>query len=187
MASNGFFRVCQNGEGFNFARLTWNKSAFMRTKFISLLYKTNRFHVAVHLSSKDQRRRQNEVRTSVKNSAIASCATFLFLPHFDVICDLLLGRCTEKWNLFVKYTIWPISQKHVCYFNADFNTVFINPDKYTFLFTIRISCFCLLKFGLEYICQSLLIFLVKSWSNKSQLITNYQTHLQCNSISFTTS
>ena len=33
---------------------------------------------------------------------IASCSTFLFLPHFDVICDLLLERCTATWNLFVK-------------------------------------------------------------------------------------
>ena len=31
----------------------------------------------------------------------ASCATFLFLPHFDVICDLLLDRRTATWNLFV--------------------------------------------------------------------------------------
>jgi len=25
----------------------------------------------------------------------------MFLPHFDVICDLLLDRCTATWNLFV--------------------------------------------------------------------------------------
>ena len=31
-------------------------------------------------------------------------ATYLFLPHFDVICDLLLNRRTAIWNLFVKYT-----------------------------------------------------------------------------------
>ena len=31
----------------------------------------------------------------------ASCATFLFSPHFDVICDLLLNRRTATWNLFV--------------------------------------------------------------------------------------
>ena len=37
------------------------------------------------------------------HSAIASCATFLFLPHFHVICDLLLNRRTTTWNLFVKY------------------------------------------------------------------------------------
>ena len=30
--------------------------------------------------------------------AYASCATFLFLPHFDVICDLLLNRRTATWN-----------------------------------------------------------------------------------------
>ena len=53
----------------------------------------------------DHRRRQNVVRTSVTHSAIASCATFLFLPHFDVICDLLLNRRTATWNLFVNYII----------------------------------------------------------------------------------
>ena len=52
----------------------------------------------------DHRGRQNVVRTSVTHSAIASCATFLFLPHFDVICDLLLDRCTATWNLFVNET-----------------------------------------------------------------------------------
>ena len=36
----------------------------------------------------------------------ASCATFLFLPHFDVICDLLLNRRTATWNLFVKFMCW---------------------------------------------------------------------------------
>ena len=41
------------------------------------------------------------VRTSVTHSAITSCATYLFLPHFDVICDLLLNRLTATWNLFV--------------------------------------------------------------------------------------
>ena len=40
--------------------------------------------------------------SSVTHSDIASCATFLFLPHFDVICDLLLNRGTATWNLFVK-------------------------------------------------------------------------------------
>ena len=33
----------------------------------------------------------------------ASCATYFFLPHFDVICDLLLNRRTATWNLFVKW------------------------------------------------------------------------------------
>ena len=32
----------------------------------------------------------------------ALCATFLVLPHFDVLCDLLLNRRTPTWNLFVK-------------------------------------------------------------------------------------
>ena len=51
----------------------------------------------------DHRGRQTVVRTSVTHSAIASCATFVFLPHFDVICDLLLNRRTATWNLFVTF------------------------------------------------------------------------------------
>ena len=35
----------------------------------------------------------------------SSCATFLFLLHFDVICDLLLNRRTATWNLFVEYIV----------------------------------------------------------------------------------
>ena len=29
--------------------------------------------------------------------------SLMFLPHFDVICDLLLNRPKAKWNLFVLY------------------------------------------------------------------------------------
>ena len=60
--------------------------------FIVYLYiKTDRFHAAVRLLTClviDHRRRQNVV---VTHPAMASCATFLFLPNFDVICDLLLN------------------------------------------------------------------------------------------------
>ena len=56
----------------------------------------------------DHRGRQNVVRTSVTHSA---APRVLFLPHFDVICDLLLNRRTATWNLFVKYT--PISKNVV--------------------------------------------------------------------------
>ena len=58
----------------------------------------------------DHRGRKNVVRASVTHSAIASCATFLFLPHFDVISDLLLNRRTATWNLFLKLQMeWCIS------------------------------------------------------------------------------
>ena len=38
----------------------------------------------------DQRR-----RVSVTHSAFASCATFLFFPHFNVICDLSVAEQTH--------------------------------------------------------------------------------------------
>ena len=53
----------------------------------------------------DHRGRQNVVRTSVTHSAAPRVSLFFFLPHFDVICDLLLNRRTATWNLFVNYCI----------------------------------------------------------------------------------
>ena len=40
-----------------------------------------------------------------KLEAIASCATFLFLLHFDVICDLLLNRCRQHGIYFLSRNI----------------------------------------------------------------------------------
>ena len=74
-----FFRVCQNGEGPTFARLTWNKAAFMQTKFISLLYKTNRFHVAVHLSS------NRSQRTSKCGKNISDTLGYCLVCHLFVL------------------------------------------------------------------------------------------------------
>ena len=76
----------------------------MRIKFNSLLYKTNRFHVAVGLfSNRSQKTSKCGKNKKVAHEAIAECATDLFLPHFDVFCDLLLNRPTATWNLFVLY------------------------------------------------------------------------------------
>ena len=38
--------------------------------------------------------------------------TFLFLPHFDVICDLLLNRRTATWNLFVNQIVYYVFSEH---------------------------------------------------------------------------
>ena len=65
--------------------------------FSSLLYKTNRLHVAVRLFS--NRSQKTSKCGTCKN--ISECATFLFLPHFDVICDLLLNRHTATRNLLI--------------------------------------------------------------------------------------
>ena len=70
--------------------------------FNFLLYKTNRFHVAVHLFSNRSKRTSKCGKNVSDTLGCTSCATFLFLPHFDVICDLLLNRRTATWNLIVK-------------------------------------------------------------------------------------
>ena len=42
-----------------------------------------------------------------KNTKVAHEAQpsvlLMFLPHFDILCDLLLNRRTATWNLFVLY------------------------------------------------------------------------------------
>ena len=53
---------------------------------------------------------QNVVGTSVTNSPYDSCATFLFLPHFDVICDLLLNKRTAQRKLCANYFIADFSK-----------------------------------------------------------------------------
>ena len=66
----------------------------------SFLYKKQTDSILPYFRSViDHRGRQ----TAVRSSETHLCATFLFLPHFDVICDLLLNRCKATWNLFVKY------------------------------------------------------------------------------------
>ena len=54
-------------------------------------------------SVKDHRWRQN---VSGKNKGVAhepqAGVSRMFLPHFDVLCVLLLNRPTTTWNLFVK-------------------------------------------------------------------------------------
>ena len=66
--------------------------------FVSLLcYLTNRFHVAVCLFSN----RSQMTSKCGKNKKVAHEAQLL--PHFDVLCFLLLNRCTAMWNLFVLY------------------------------------------------------------------------------------
>ena len=79
-----------------------------RQAFVSLfflfwsLYKTNRFHVAVGVFSNWSQRTSKCGKNVSDTLACVSCATSLFLPHFDVTCDLLLNRGTATWNVFVK-------------------------------------------------------------------------------------
>ena len=67
------------------------------------VYLTNRFQVAVCLFSN----RSQMMSKCGKNKKVAHKAqpsvSLMFLPHFDVLCDLLLNRCTATWNLFVLY------------------------------------------------------------------------------------
>ena len=66
-----------------------------------MLSLTNRFHVAVRLFGN----RSQMTSKCGKNKKVAHEAepsvSLMFLPHFDVFCDVLLNRRTAAWNLFV--------------------------------------------------------------------------------------
>ena len=62
----------------------------------------NRFHVAVRLFSNRTEKTPKCDKNISDPLGYASCATFWFLQHFDVICDLLLNRRMATWNLLVK-------------------------------------------------------------------------------------
>ena len=92
------FWDCQSGE-------IWNKEAFFGINYLySLLCKTNRFHVSMYLFSNRSHRTSKCCENITVTHSCPFCATFLFLPHFDIICDLLPNRRMATWNLFVNYT-----------------------------------------------------------------------------------
>ena len=45
----------------------------------------------------------------------------MFLPHFDVFCDLLLNRRTATWNLFVLYNNETNYHRKLFFFSKSFN------------------------------------------------------------------
>ena len=47
------------------------------------------------------------LNTSMTHSPAARVRGFLFLPYFDIICNLLLNRRTAPWNLFVRGSASP--------------------------------------------------------------------------------
>ena len=91
-----------------------------RRKIIKL---TNRFHVAMRLFSN----RSEMTSKCGKNKKVAHEAqpsvSLMFLPHFDVLCDLLLNRCTATWNLFVLHNKKIKIYGKKCIFISNFATL----------------------------------------------------------------
>ena len=58
---------------------------------------TNKFHVAVRLFSNTSQMTSK----CGKNKNVAPSVSMMFLPQFDVFCDLLLNRRRATWNLFL--------------------------------------------------------------------------------------
>ena len=73
------------------------------TQIRRIIYLTNRFHITVGLFSN----RSQTTSKCCKNKEVAhepqASVSLMFLPHFEVLCELLLNRPTVTWNLFVLY------------------------------------------------------------------------------------
>ena len=87
------------------------------------------------------------------NIGCALCATFLFIPHFDVICDLLLNRRTATWNLFVNHTTLLASMCHAMPFF--FQTPVLWP------FQMASSMAAPLQMPMRMICRKMIIILLE--------------------------
>ena len=75
----------------------------------------------------------------------ASCASFLFLLHFDVTCDLSLNRRMVTWNLFVKSEFGKkICLNHRVNLTTHYSRMHYNSKKTTSNYTVIIY-----EFGLK--------------------------------------
>ena len=78
----------------------------MRQFFVSLLYKTNRFHVAMCQLVIDHGRHQNVVRTSLTHSPVACvqllCSYNILTSSVIFYCS---NKCTVVWDLFANHMI----------------------------------------------------------------------------------
>ena len=104
ITSNGFFRVCQNGRGgpkAGFRDMLKDfeiKKAF--SMVVSLLYKTDRFHVVVRLFSTRSEKTWN------CGKKISDTLGYCLVCHFFVL--------TTIWRQFVIY-YWADARQHVIY------------------------------------------------------------------------
>jgi len=103
ITSNRYFCVWQSGERTcsSYFERFWNKQAFLHILFLYYIKQIDSMLPFV-CSVIDHRRRWSVMRTSVTHLAIASCATFLFLPHFDVICDDQWFPVNWDWSSLIE-------------------------------------------------------------------------------------
>ena len=102
-----------------------------------MLHLTNRFHVAVRLFIN----RSQMTSKCGKNKKVAHEAqpsvSLMFLPRFDVLCDLLLNRRTETWNLFALYNKKIKIHGKKCPFISNFATLTDTKIALTCLMSIK--------------------------------------------------
>ena len=68
-----------------------------------LIFKTSGFHVIMCLCS-NREQRMSKCGKNISDT-LGHCPSghFFVLSHFDIICELLLDRHMETWNVFVAW------------------------------------------------------------------------------------
>ena len=68
-----------------------------------IVYLTNRFQVAVCLFSNRSQMTSECGKNKKVAHVVQPSVSLMFLPHLDVLSDLLLNRRMATWNIFVSY------------------------------------------------------------------------------------
>ena len=81
--------------------------------FVSLSPKTNRFHFAIRLFSNRSQKTSEYGKNFGDTLALWLMCHFLFVPHVNIICDILLYRCMTEWNLYVIWRLHLLTQTNL--------------------------------------------------------------------------
>ena len=113
----------------------------------------------------DHRWRQNVVKTMKWHTSRRRSVSLMFLPHFDVLCDLLLNRPTATWNLFFLYNdqkrkktdthtcLVPLDCSRICFSLGNFSQTLLFVSASSF-FVILIAYSFLEKFFKVFSCST---------------------------------
>ena len=70
---------------------------------------------------------QNVVKTSATHLASTLCGTFFFLPHFDVICDILLNSHAWQHGIYLLNLVHAITTTHYRVYFHVVHRIYIIP------------------------------------------------------------
>jgi len=115
------------------AFVTWKMRKLVQIDPPTVKWYEARFHVAMRLVSNGSQKKSKRGENISDTLACGSCATSLFSPQLDVICDLIKNPRTATWNLFV-------TRKN----NVKINNLKINEGNQSYYYVYVHNEFCVI-------------------------------------------